>query len=84
MLLEQIDWLHAGALLLGFLLLLNSIFTLISFKYYSFVYERAFGGKLSPKEIEQKERMRGWQRYGVTLRELFIAGVLISWGLGWW
>ena len=78
------DWLHIGALSLGLLILVNSALTILSLRYYLFIHEKAFLGKLSKKEKAQNHQVRDWQRYGGTLRLVFLAALLIAWGLGLW
>lgn len=70
------------ALLSGAGLLLHVVLKMLSARYFSAVYEKPLTGKLTESERRKQQRDYGWRRYVLTINEVFIGIVLVTWALG--
>jgi hypothetical protein len=67
---------------LGALLLIHSILTMVSRRYYMYFFEHPFWGEMTAKEKRQKKALRELQQYGMPVREMGFAIFLLFLGLG--
>jgi hypothetical protein len=78
---EQIDWLSVGSVVLGIFLWVDSALIMLSVTYYCALYERPMLRRKTDQQIREKEKGRDAQRYAVTLREIGLGSFLVVLGL---